>query len=87
MISERPFKRTDRVANEIHNILGYIQEHNLGVFISNHKNNKDGILYYGLKNYGEHWYLKDRQNSKNQFLMASDSLSKPSFIGSKVLFE
>ena len=25
MISERPFKRTDRVANEIHNILGYIQ--------------------------------------------------------------
>ena len=25
MISQRPFKRTDRVANEIHNILGYIQ--------------------------------------------------------------
>jgi len=54
----------------------YIQEHNIGVFISNHKNNKDSIVYYGLKNYGEHWYLKDRQNSKNQLLMAVDNLSE-----------
>jgi Cof subfamily protein (haloacid dehalogenase superfamily) len=54
----------------------YIQKNNLGVFISNHKNNNDGILYYGLKNSGEYWYLKERQNFKNQFLMASDRLSE-----------
>ncbi|GAA3607994.1 HAD-IIB family hydrolase [Flavivirga amylovorans] len=58
------------------NLSEYIQKNNLGVFISNHQNNKDGILYYGLKNYGEQWYLKDRQNCRNQFLMTSDKLSE-----------
>ncbi|TGV01551.1 HAD-IIB family hydrolase [Flavivirga rizhaonensis] len=58
------------------NISEIIERNNLGVFISNHQKNKDGILYYGLKNHGEHSYLCDRQNSKDQILVAVDQLSE-----------
>jgi len=54
----------------------FIQKNNLGVFISNHKNNTDGIVHYGLKNYGEYWYLNDRKNCKEQLLTPINRLSE-----------
>ncbi len=57
-------------------IAQFIETHNLGVFISVHQGNKDGIIYYKLKNYGEHWYLSDRQSCKDQILVTVDRLSQ-----------
>ncbi|GAA3584379.1 HAD-IIB family hydrolase [Snuella lapsa] len=56
-------------------LLEYIKKNNRGVFISNHKDNKDGIVYYGLENGGEQWYLKDRKHCKGQLLISDKSLS------------
>ncbi|MBJ6369257.1 HAD-IIB family hydrolase [Snuella sedimenti] len=63
----------DQVIKE--DILESIKKHNRGVFISNHKDNKDGIVHYGLKNFGEEWYLKDRKSCKGQLLISDDTLS------------
>lgn len=53
----------------------FIVKNKMGVFISNHVNNEDGIVYYQLKNEGEFWYLNDRKNTPNQKLQEASTLN------------
>lgn len=50
-------------------IAAHIEKHQLGVFVSNHHNGKDGIVHAHIQNEGQQWYLADRKNSKNQNLI------------------
>ncbi|WP_372633646.1 HAD family hydrolase [Fodinibius sp.] len=57
-------------------IRGYVEKHNVGVFISTHHNGEDFLFYNQINNGGLQWYYEDRIASNDQRLKKTISIKE-----------